>query len=120
MARNTDKQAQFKKVIQLPLEPEEVAQVVGWDIEAKDALDTIGLLCENGYSVSCSYDATAEQWSVSVNGKYARCPNAGFLIYGNGADFFSALKSALFKATVKADGENWEILDEQPNENILW
>jgi hypothetical protein len=121
MARKgTDILAKFKKVIQIPLLPEEVAKVVAWDLTDNEIFATLQQLGYGGYSVSISYDGSADQWSVAVMGKYARCPNAGCVLYGNSPAFHDALKSALFKATIKAEGESWELLDEEPNRGILW
>jgi len=116
----TDLQAKFKKVIQIPLDPESVEKILAWDIDQEALWECVHTLVTTGHSITFSYDRELQTYSVSVNGKYEHCVNAGYIVYGNGGDFESALKSAIFKTCFLSDDPRWSTLDTAPSKNILW
>jgi len=105
------KYAEFKAVIQAPLLPDEVPQVMGYIATGEQLFELLDVLVQTGYEVSCRQDKKRKNFSVCLKGASIDCINAGLWLYGNGESLHMAFCSALYKHFVVYSQKKWEDRD---------
>lgn len=78
-------------------------------------------LLETGYKLSLSPDELHHCVIVTITGKGAECPNAGYSLSARGPDWEGAMHMLMYKHTVLCDEMSWLTVGDQTNGQMsLW